>query len=170
LCPSIGDPNITHQDILCSPEFQTASIPATYSTLLAIIQVQARIQAVHAFWPAIYWEALRSMANMIFCGFDPHADPKANEAPSKVSDSSQSSHSTTYVSKRHMDNDGQNDGSEEPPPKKRKTLGSSSLCSQNRPLLACPFHKRSPISFSVQSDVKYQACGGPGWKSVSKIK
>ena len=180
-CPPIGDTSIAHQGILCNPKWGLSSIPTTYSTALAIIEARSMVQA-QAFWMAIYWESLRRTVNAILCDSDLYDDPKVNEHPAKISDSSQRTHSggsprtappnssstslssqsSPYILKRRIDRDGQNDGNGQPPPKKSKTLGISHPRSQNRPLLACPFHKWSPE--------KYLACMDPGWKSVSKMK
>ena len=45
------------------------------------------------------------------------------------------------------------------------------------PLLACPFHKKDPIKYSMHRDVamggkkqKYRPCTGPGFKSIQRLK
>ncbi len=65
------------------------------------------------------------------------------------------------------------DGNREP---KRQKDGPSSPGLQPHPRLACPFHKKEPLKYSIQHEVvengkkfDYRTCAGPGFKSIQRL-
>ena len=86
---------------------------------------------------------------------------------SKSTDSSKKNHSRKRAS-YHRDRS-QGDGNDE----KRKKTGPSDTSKCGPDLqLACPFHKYDPTKYcpNIETGVKYRACSGPGFPSVSRLK
>ena len=70
--------------------------------------------------------------------------------------------------KRRADNEEDEDQQDEGNSKRPK----SGLYSSNAdgPRFACLFHKKDPIRYAAQTSSKYQACSGPGYTKLYRIK
>ncbi|KAK4167480.1 hypothetical protein QBC43DRAFT_255955 [Cladorrhinum sp. PSN259] len=112
----------------------------------------------------------------------PEGNPSsANTSPTQGSGSCRKRRRANSSGDAREDNGGWNEDEDHDDRKDRGNFGnmgppSSPSGPRDSPLLACPFHKRDPIKYSMHRESgtakkhKYRPCTGPGFKSIQRLK